>query len=72
MRLNILDLLLPRETKFYTYLAEQVDTLIAGCKVFMELLTNLEQLSEPVIKEKLTAIKECELKADMIERRIID
>jgi uncharacterized protein Yka (UPF0111/DUF47 family) len=72
MRLNILDLLLPRETKFYTYLADQVDALIDGCKVFMELLSNLESLSEPVIKEKLTAIKECELKADMIERRIID
>jgi uncharacterized protein Yka (UPF0111/DUF47 family) len=72
MRLNILDLLLPRETKFYTYLADQVDTLIDGCKVFMELLANIETFSEQVIKEKLSAIKEYELKADTIERRIID
>jgi uncharacterized protein len=72
MRLNLLDLLLPRETKFYTYFDEQIDALIDGCKVFMDLLSHIETLSEEVIQEKIDAINEYELKADIIERRIID
>ncbi|MGA2506080.1 MAG: DUF47 family protein [Chitinispirillaceae bacterium] len=72
MRFNLLDLLLPRETKFYTYLEEEAEQLIAGCTMFQELLTNISTYSESVIKEKLFAINECEQKGDIIERRIID
>ena len=72
MRFNLLDLLLPRETKFYTYLEEEAEQLITGCTMFRELLANLPTLSESTIKEKLFAINECEQKGDVIERRIID
>ena len=72
MRFNILDLLLPRETKFYHYLDEQIDQLISGCKIFQELLSTIETLSESSIKEKLFSIKECEQRGDVIERKIID
>jgi predicted phosphate transport protein (TIGR00153 family) len=72
MRFNLLDLLLPRETKFYTYLEEEAEQLITGCTMFRELLINLPALSESTIKERLFAINECEQKGDVIERRIID
>lgn len=72
MRLNILDLLLPRETKFYNYLEEQIDTLVEGCKIFRSFIDGIETMEESEIKKKLTAIKDCELRADIIERRIID
>jgi uncharacterized protein Yka (UPF0111/DUF47 family) len=72
MRFNLLDLLLPRETKFYAYLDEQVDALIDGCRTFGSLLNAIESLDESLFKQKITAIKDYELKADAIERRIID
>jgi uncharacterized protein len=72
MRFNLLDLLLPKETKFYTYLDEQVDTLIDGCRTFGSLLNTIESLDESLFKQKLAAINDYELKADVIERRIID
>jgi uncharacterized protein len=71
MGFNILDLLLPRETKFFTFLNQQVDSLIEGCKVFNKLVANIEQLSEDDIKKKLSIIKDCELNGDKMEVTII-
>jgi hypothetical protein len=72
MKLNILDLLLPRETKFYNYMRQQAETLIEGCAIFRDLVSTIEFMNESQIKEKLFQIKNCELKGDTIERQIID
>ncbi len=69
---NILDLLLPKETKFFTYMDQQVEFLTAGTLHFQELVVNIQSYSEDQIKTKLTKIKECETKGDEIEHRIID
>ena len=71
MKLNLLDILLPRETKFFTYFTEQVDVFAEGSKLFKKLVTNLETLSEDEIKNSLAEIKECELRGDAVEQKII-
>jgi uncharacterized protein len=69
---NVLDLLLPRETKFFTYMSQQADLLTQGCRVFHDLVLNIEQLSEDEIKKRLFTIKECETRGDAIEQTIIE
>jgi len=44
MRFNLLDLLLPRETKFYTYLEEEAEQLIISLK---KNLKRLKQQKHP-------------------------
>jgi uncharacterized protein Yka (UPF0111/DUF47 family) len=72
MGLNLLDILLPRETRFFTYLNQQADALVRGASVFYELTTNIERFSEAEIKERLTKIKECEVEGDLIEVKIFE
>ena len=72
MRFNVLDLLLPKETKFFDYMNRHVGHLIEGCKVFNDLVRNIECLSEDEIKRKLVAIKDCETKGDETELRLLD
>ena len=71
MKLNLLDILLPRETKFFTYFTEQVDVFVEGSKLFKKLVTNLDMLSEAEIRNSLAEIKECELRGDAVEQKII-
>ncbi len=71
MKLNLLDILLPRETKFFTYFTEQVDVFVEGSKLFKKLVTNLDTLSEEEIRNSLAEIKECELRGDAVEQKII-
>ena len=49
-----------------------VGHLIEGCKIFKELVDNIEQLSEADIRKKLAAIKECEKRGDETELRLLD
>ncbi len=72
MSLKILDLLLPRETKFYTYFDEQADILLHAANVFRTLVEKLHEKHEHEIKTKVAEIKELEIKGDTVERRIID
>jgi uncharacterized protein len=72
MKFNPLEILLPRETKFFTYLSEQVDVLIEGCRLFKDFTENIKKLSEDEFKKRIAAVKECERKGDEVERRIID
>jgi len=72
MKLNLLDILLPRETKFFTYFSEQVGVLLDASKLFRNMVTNLDALSEEEIKNCLAEIKECELRGDAIEQKIIE
>lgn len=71
MRLNILDLLLPRETKFYDYLIEQVDVLIGASKILREFVININSMSDIDIKAEVVKIKEHERKGDAVESKII-
>ena len=71
MKFNLLDILLPRETKFFTYFTEQVDVFVEGSKLFKKLVTNLDMLSEAEIRNSLAEIKECELRGDAVEQKII-
>lgn len=72
MGFNLLDLLLPRETKFFGYMNEQVDLLAKSSGIFKDLVENINTLSNYQIKEKLTLIKECETKGDEVEHEILD
>jgi len=72
MKFNPLDILLPRETKFYGYMREQADVFVAGCHTFKSLVANIENMSEEEIRKKLAEIKECEFRGDEVEHRVID
>jgi predicted phosphate transport protein (TIGR00153 family) len=72
MKFNPLDILLPRETKFYDYMVEHVDALIGECRLFKDFTENIKKLSDKDFKDRIAAIKECERKGDEVERRIID
>jgi uncharacterized protein len=72
MKLNIFDLLLPREIKFFKYMNEQVDLFSQSCSVFRTFLSQLKHLSEDEIHIEVSKIKDLELKGDKIERFIID
>ncbi len=72
MKFNPLDILLPRETKFFVYFNEQIEVLIEGCKLFKEFTDNLKQLSDEEFKVRIISMKQCEQRGDKVERKIID
>jgi uncharacterized protein Yka (UPF0111/DUF47 family) len=71
-KFNILDLLLPRETKFYTLLEKQSANLLEIARCFRELVGSLGVADSDVILKKLVKIKELEKAGDKIERQVID
>ncbi len=71
MGFNILDLLLPRETKFYKFMDQQAELLLKSTTIFKGLVENITSMSEEQIKEKLSLIKECETNGDDVERQIV-
>ncbi len=71
-KFNILDLLLPRETKFYTLLEKQAANLLEIARCFRELVNDLGNSDPDVILKHLVTIKEMEKAGDKIERQIID
>jgi len=72
MKFNPLDLLLPRETKFFGYLNNQVDILIEGCKLFKNFTDNIQLLDDAEFKKRIAEIKAIEQKGDDAEHLIID
>ena len=72
MGLKLLDLLLPRETKFFDYLDEMSGYLFDGCSAFHDLAVQIENLSKEELRKRLYCIKDIELKGDKIELVIID
>lgn len=72
MGLSIIDLLLPRETKFFVLLEELSDNLKVGCTIFRDLIFQIEGLSEDEIKKRLLIIKDCEQKSDRAKVAIMD
>ncbi|MBN1981160.1 MAG: DUF47 family protein [Chitinivibrionales bacterium] len=72
MRLQILDLLLPREVKFYNYFNQQVDLLLEGIRIFRTLLYAIDGMPTEEINARIAEIEACEKRGDEIERTIID
>ena len=72
MNFNILDLLLPRETKFFDYLNELSAHVANCCVAFRDLTVKIESLSDSEVKKKLYVIYDYELKGDQVAMTIIE
>ncbi len=72
MGLRIIDLLLPRETKFFMLLSRLSDHLAEGCATFRDLMVQIEGLSDEEIKKRLLTIKDFEQKGDTTKNEIMD
>jgi len=72
MKFNILDLLLPRETKFYTLLNKQADTLLQASQEFRLLVTNLQAANNDAVLKNLVTIRELEKSGYKTERAVMD
>ncbi len=72
MGLNLFDLLLPRETKFFKYMNKQASIFNESCILLNELIKDIEKIDASDIKKRVAEIKELELRGDKIERFIID
>lgn len=74
MRFNILDFLLPRETKFFTLFDEHAQCVLDAAKRLRELCDNLESGSDAgrrdTLRTAVATIKEIERKADKSEAAI--
>jgi len=71
MKFNLLDFLLPRETKFFDFFIEQADILIEAANIFKNLSINISKFEESEIKIEVNRIKEMEIKGDIVESKII-
>jgi uncharacterized protein len=72
MRFSLIDLLLPRETKFYTLLEQMGDLLLVGTRTFRDLVVEIDVLSDEEIRKRLYTIKDCEQRGDKLEVNILD
>jgi uncharacterized protein Yka (UPF0111/DUF47 family) len=72
MGFNLLDLLLPREVKFFTYINKLSDILHQGCVHFRDLIKIIDKLSDQEIRTRLATIKDFEQQGDKIERTVFD
>lgn len=72
MGFNLIDLFLPRETKFFHLLVQMGDLLVLSCQTFRDLVIHIESLSDEEVKKRLFAIKDCEQKGDKLEVKILD
>ncbi len=72
MKFNVLDLLLPRETKFFDYLDELSALVLSSCLTFQELSLQIENLSDEEIKHRIRTIRSYEKKGDQAELTIIE
>jgi uncharacterized protein Yka (UPF0111/DUF47 family) len=70
--MKLLDALLPREIKFYKYLNDQIDNFCHACKVFHELIINIQNLEKAEVLQYIDKIKTIETRGDRIEHFIID
>lgn len=72
MKFNILDLLLPRETKFYTLLNKQADSILQASKEFRLLVTNLQAADNDAALKNLVCIREFEKSGYKVEKSVVD
>ncbi|OQA83958.1 MAG: putative pit accessory protein [Lentisphaerae bacterium ADurb.Bin242] len=72
MKFSILDLLLPRETKFFDLLDQLSDYVYNSCFTFRDLVVQIETLSEDERKKRFFTIKDFEHRGDQMEMTIIE
>ncbi|HEX7510078.1 MAG TPA: DUF47 family protein [Chitinivibrionales bacterium] len=72
MGFNLLGLLMPKEGKFFDYLALQNQNLLEGCLLFKESIDSLPLPADGRQKGYFAEIKECERKGDALEMKILD
>src|SRR5689334_23071008 len=72
MSFNLLDLLLPRETKFFGMLEQMSTLLVTSTRAFLDLVVQIELLTEDEIAKRLLIIKDCEQQGDRLEVQILD
>ncbi len=72
MGFNVLDLLLPRETKFFDYLNALSDHVYNSAVTFRDMTIQIESLSDEELKKRLYAIKDYEQKGDEVGMTIIE
>lgn len=75
MRFNLLDLLFPRETKFFDLFNDHASRLVASAKKFRELLAILEAGGpdpREAIRATVVSINELERAADKVEAKLND
>lgn len=72
MRFNLLDLLLPRETKFYDLFSEHAAALLAASRKLGELAAGAEEgaAGREALKTVVGEVKEIERAADKVESKI--
>jgi len=72
MRFNLLDLLLPRETKFYDLFVEHATIVLSAARKLRELAggTSDGDLAREALKTVVAEVKELERAADKIEAKI--
>ncbi len=72
MGFNLLDLLLPRETKFFDFL-EELSGYVLNCSVtFRDLAVQIETLSPDELKKRIFTIRDYERKGEQVEMTIIE
>jgi len=72
MKLNLLDLLLPRETKFYDHFNEQTAILVDAAHKLKEMISGISGFSDDELKKRINEIKECEQQGDKVERIVLE
>jgi uncharacterized protein len=72
MKFNILDLLLPRETKFYAMLSKQAELTLQASEEFRLLVANLQASNNDASLKNLVSIKEIAKSGDKVEKAVID
>jgi uncharacterized protein Yka (UPF0111/DUF47 family) len=72
MGFQLLDLLLPKEKKFFVLFDRQAALLTDSSQTFKVFLTQLEHLSEDDVKKRLWMIRDIELRADELETTVYD
>src|SRR5690349_12395043 len=72
MSFNLLDLLLPRETKFFGLLEQMSALLVTSTRAFHDLVVQIEVLTDDEILKRLLIIKGCEQQGDKLEVKILD
>lgn len=72
MRFRFLDLLLPREIKFYDYFIQHSRNFYDACQQFHEVILKIESYQGDDLRKALGTIKDYEKKGDAIEREVME
>jgi uncharacterized protein len=72
MGFKLLDLLLPRESSFFTHMNEQSANFLSACELFRTFLSTIGQMDDNAIHKNVSEIKNFEIRGDEIERHIIE